>query len=136
MPRCTSIGFSLRHVLACTCRWTLGFPRRVFLHSSEYRALPVDYCKCRLSRCADNIGCGVDTQVSTPRLARSATALHLLRLCTAPTYDHVVTQWRSFRRRQRHLPSEHVNSTSHRHQYPRGRLRSFSYRLFMTLPTK
>jgi len=79
-----------------------------------------------MRRCADNVGRRVDTEVSTPRLAGTATPLHLRRLCPAPTYDHVVAQRRPLRRRQRHLPSEHVNSTAHRHKHPRGRVRSFS----------
>jgi len=79
-----------------------------------------------MCRCADDVGRRVDTEVSTPRLAGTATPLHLRRLCTAPTYDHVVAQRRPLRRRQRHLPSEHVNSTAHRHKHPRGRVRPFS----------
>jgi len=74
---CGDTGFSLRHLPASTCRWTLGFPRRGFLHSSECRLLIVVALQVRQhavvilvlttvcvatrrSRCTSFINVGVD----------------------------------------------------------------------------
>jgi len=86
-------------------------------------------------RRADHVGPSIDAEVSPTRLVRSTTPLHLLCHRAAPTYDHVVTCWRPVRRRQRHLPSKHVNSPAYRHQYTRGAVPS-SLVVFVRCPCR